>query len=118
MTSRLRPGHFETAVKLNPENMVAKVNHYFNDSLQAGQAVPVDLSKATADKFGKYRSWEELLSENGPFDEPSFCFESGVILMRSGLSRQAVAPLNGFISWPRTTCPRVSGWRSATSPRA
>ncbi len=28
----------------------------------------------------------------GPFDEPSFTFESGVFSMRGGLSRQAVAP--------------------------
>jgi tetratricopeptide (TPR) repeat protein len=84
--------HFTTAQKLNPDNIVAQINLDFNRSLQAGQNVPVDLSKTTADKFGKYRSWDEVLGENGPFDEPSFTFESGVILMRGGLSRQAVAP--------------------------
>ncbi len=84
--------HFETALKLNPDNIVAKINHDFNDSLQAGQVAPVDLSKATTDTFGKYRSWEEVVSENGPFDEPSFCFESGVTLMRGGLTRQAINP--------------------------
>jgi tetratricopeptide (TPR) repeat protein len=84
--------HFETAHKLNPDNIVAQINLDFNRSLQAGQTVPVDLSKTTTDKFGKYRSWNEVLNENGPFDEPSFTFESGVFLMRGGLSRQAVAP--------------------------
>jgi len=86
--------HFDTAQKLNPDNIVAQINLDFNHSLQAGQVVPVDLSKATADKFGKYRSWNAVLGENGPFDEPSFCFEDGVVLMRGGLLRQAVAPFD------------------------
>jgi tetratricopeptide (TPR) repeat protein len=84
--------HFAAAQKLNPDNIVAQINLDFNHSLQAGQTVPVDLSKTSADKFGKYRSWNAVLDENGPFDEPSFTFESGVFSMRGGLSRQAVAP--------------------------
>ena len=66
--------HFATAQKLNPDNIVAQVNLDFNHSLQAGKTVPVDLAKATSDKFGKYRSWNAVLTENGPFDEPSFTF--------------------------------------------
>ena len=54
--------------------------------------MPVDLTKATADQFGKYRSWNAVMTENGPFDEPSFTFRYGVFLMNGGLSRQAVAP--------------------------
>jgi len=84
--------NFETAKALNPDNLVAQINLDFNHSLQARQNVTVDLSKATADKFGKYRSLPQVVGENGPFDEPSFTFESGVVLMRGGLSRQAVAP--------------------------
>ena len=83
---------FETAKAVNPDNLVAQINLDFNQSLQAGQIVTVDLSKATADKFGKYRSFDQVLTENGPFDEPSFTFENGVVLMRGGLSRQAAAP--------------------------
>ena len=85
---------FETAVRLNPDNVVARVNLDFNHSLQAGQTVPIDLGKATADQFGKYNSWNALLGDNGPFDEPSFTFQFGVILMRGGLSRQAVVPFH------------------------
>jgi tetratricopeptide (TPR) repeat protein len=84
--------HFDTAQKLNPDNIVAQINLDFNRSLQAGKTVPVDLAKATADKFDKYRSWNDVLGANGPFDEPSFCFESGVILMKGRLTRQAVEP--------------------------
>jgi tetratricopeptide (TPR) repeat protein len=84
--------HFDMAQRLNPDNVVAQINLDFNHSLQAGQTVPVDLTKATTDQFGKYNSWDAVLNENGPFDEPSFTFENGVILMRGGLMRQAVEP--------------------------
>jgi tetratricopeptide (TPR) repeat protein len=84
--------YFETALKLNPDNVVAQINLEFNRSLQAGQAVPVDLTKATTDQFGKYNSWDAVLGANGPFDETSFTFKNGVILMSGGLRRQAVEP--------------------------
>jgi tetratricopeptide (TPR) repeat protein len=84
--------HFEMAQKLNPDNIVAQINLDFNHSLRAGKIDPVDLSKTTADKFGKYRSWNAVLGENGPFDEPSFCFEDGLIAAQGGLFRQAVQP--------------------------
>jgi tetratricopeptide (TPR) repeat protein len=85
-------GHFEMAEHLNPDNVVADINLKFNQSLQAGQTVPIDLAKATADQFGKYSSWDAVLNENGPFDEPSFCFNNGIILVRGGLLRQAIEP--------------------------
>ena len=85
--------HFEMARKLNPDNVVAQINLEFNRSLRAGQTVPVDLTKATTDQLGKYSSWNTVLNENGPFDEPSFCFKNGVILAaQNGFFRQAVEP--------------------------
>ena len=84
--------HFAMAQKLNPDNVVAQINLDFNRSLQAGQTVPIDLTKATTDQFGKYSSWNDVLNANGPFDETSFCFKNGAILMSAGLSRQAVEP--------------------------
>lgn len=84
--------YFELALKLNPDNVVARINLQFNQKLCAGQAVPVDLSGATPDHFGKSREWNAVLNENGPFDEPSFCFEQGLIFgNQNGLFRQAVA---------------------------
>ncbi|HUB87588.1 MAG TPA: tetratricopeptide repeat protein [Verrucomicrobiae bacterium] len=83
---------FETALKLNPDNVVAEINLQFNQTLRAGGTTPVDLSKTTSDQFGKYHDWNAVLNANGPFDEPSFCFEDGVICARGGLLRQAIAP--------------------------
>ncbi|HTV75649.1 MAG TPA: tetratricopeptide repeat protein, partial [Candidatus Baltobacteraceae bacterium] len=85
-------GCFQTALELNPDNVVAQINLQFNGTLRAGETTPVDLSETTSDRFGKYHDWNEVLNANGPFDEPSFCFEDGVICARGGLLRQAVAP--------------------------
>jgi tetratricopeptide (TPR) repeat protein len=56
------------------------------------------LSKTTSDQFGKYRDWNGVLNANGPFDEPSFCFQTGIIFMQNSyldqplpLNRQALA---------------------------
>jgi tetratricopeptide (TPR) repeat protein len=82
---------FEDAQKLNPDNIVAQINLHFNETLRAGGTAPVDLSKATADQFGKYQTWSEVMNANGPFDEPSFCFENGVNLAAGNrYFRQAV----------------------------
>lgn len=86
---------FDTAQKLNPDNVVAQINLRFNQTLRAGGTVPVDLSKATADQFGKYQTWRDVMNASGPFDEPSFCFENGVNLAEgNGFYRQAVASFN------------------------
>ncbi len=84
--------HFGAALQLNPDKVVAQINLQFNKTLRAGGVAAVDLSKATTDRFGIYHSWSEVLDANGPFDEPSFCFENGVILAGgNSYFRQAVA---------------------------
>ena len=83
--------HFKMAQKLNPENVVAKINLQFNQSLQKGEHVPVDLAKTRLDQFGKYNSWSAVLDADGPFDEPSFCFANGLVWIRNGYFRQALA---------------------------
>jgi tetratricopeptide (TPR) repeat protein len=85
---------FTQAIKLNPDNVVAEINLAFNQNLQAGKTVPVDLAKATSDQFGKYRDWNEVLNANGPFDEPSYCLAEGLVMaVQNGFFRQAAAPL-------------------------
>jgi tetratricopeptide (TPR) repeat protein len=49
------------------------------------------VSKSIEDEFGKYRKWDDILNENGPFDEPNFCYEQGLVFVRSTLYRQAAA---------------------------
>jgi tetratricopeptide (TPR) repeat protein len=74
---------FSEAQALNPDNVVASINLDFNKNLRAHKPVAVNPSRATADQFGKYHDWSEVMGANGPFDEPSFCFEYGAGLMIS-----------------------------------
>jgi tetratricopeptide (TPR) repeat protein len=83
--------HFESALELNADNIVAQVNLDCNKGLQSGQKPAPSISKSIEDQFGKYRNWEEVLNENGPFDEPNFCFEQGKLHARFQLYRQAAS---------------------------
>ena len=71
---------FDRALELNPDNLVAQINLECNHNLQAGRDGSVPVSKSVEDQFGKYRSWDQIVGENGPFDEPNFCFEQGRVL--------------------------------------
>jgi Flp pilus assembly protein TadD len=82
---------FDTAQKLNPDNVVAQINLQFNQNLRAGISVPVDLSTTSSDRFGKWHNWMEVTDANGPFDEPSFCFQDGLIFIQNTFLRQAMA---------------------------
>ena len=86
--------YFSEATNLNPDNVVAGINLDFNRTLRAGTPTAVDLSRVSADQFGKYRDWTQVINANGPFDETSFCFENGLIAMQNSplpLLRQALA---------------------------
>jgi tetratricopeptide (TPR) repeat protein len=83
--------HFGTALELNPDNIVARVNLDCNKNLQAGKKPTGESYKSIEDQFGKYRNWEDVMNENGPFDDPGFCFEQGRLHARFQLNRQAAA---------------------------
>jgi tetratricopeptide (TPR) repeat protein len=81
---------FSRAIDLNPDNLVADINLICNTNLQAGLVPTNRLSKSVEDAFGRYRSWEEIIMENGPFDDPNFCYEQGRVFVRGGLYKQAI----------------------------
>lgn len=82
-------GHFELARQLNPENVVAGVNLDYNQKYRAGQPAVVQPDQSIEDRFGKSRNWEDVLSQNGPYDEPSLTYAQGYVFARGGLTRQA-----------------------------
>jgi len=82
---------FDRALELNPDNLVARVNLECNRNLQAGHESSIQVSKSIEDEFGKYRSWDQVVGENGPFDEPNFCFEQGRVFSHNNLHHQAAA---------------------------
>jgi tetratricopeptide (TPR) repeat protein len=80
--------HFSRALELKPDNVVAEVNLDCNRKLQAGKKTTVLLTKDLEDKFG-HRTWDQIMRENGPFDEPTFCFAQGNALWQGGNDHQA-----------------------------
>lgn len=85
--------HFDDALKLNPDNIAAGVNREYNQTLQTGTNYAPAFSEITADQFGKYRSWNEVLLLNGPFDEPNYAMNIAVMLMQANYYREALAEL-------------------------
>jgi tetratricopeptide (TPR) repeat protein len=80
--------HFSQALELNPQNVVAELNLECNRNLQAGKKTTVQISKDVEEKFG-HRSWDQIMRENGPFDEPTFCFAQGAAFLQGGNQHQA-----------------------------
>ena len=83
--------HFQRALDLNPDNLVARINLECNKNLLAGRKSAVQVSKSVEDEFGKYRNWDDIVGVNGPFDEPNFCYEEGRTFVGNSLYRQAAA---------------------------
>jgi tetratricopeptide (TPR) repeat protein len=70
--------HFATALELNPNNLVAKLNQAATKQLQAGGSGAIPSSKEMEEGLGKYRNLVEVVMENGPFDEANRCYQLGV----------------------------------------
>ncbi len=81
--------HFETALKLNPDNAAAEVNLEFNRDYRAGKSFKALTQSDIENSFGKLRSWESALNQNGPYDEPTLCFGQGYVFLRGGNLRQS-----------------------------
>jgi tetratricopeptide (TPR) repeat protein len=81
---------FARAEQLNPLNVPAEVNREFNRKLIAGNKATVTLTSNIEDKFEAYRTWDQMIGENGPFDEPTFSYEQGRVFALATLYRQAL----------------------------
>ena len=82
--------YFQTAIQLNPDNVVAKINLEFNKTYHSGKPIVVAEPKAVEEFFGdEVRSWDTVLSLNGPFDEPNICYRLGRELYLRQLYRQS-----------------------------
>jgi len=71
---------FDAAQLLNPQNEVAKINFDFNQSLREGNPKPAELGETIPDQLA-----------GGPVDEPSYCFQTGSIMLGNGYYKQAAA---------------------------
>lgn len=81
---------FRLALQLNPQNLVAQINAEYNRSVQQGKPARVTLTGPVEEQFRLYRNWDQVIGENGPFDEPTFCYEQGRVFAQGMLFRQAI----------------------------
>jgi tetratricopeptide (TPR) repeat protein len=81
--------NFELALNLNTNNLPAEHNLDFNR--QRATPVTQDPSRPKSEKdfLGPYRTWEQILTDNGPFDVPEALFAQGHQFLQQYLVRQA-----------------------------
>ena len=82
--------HFTKALEVSSNNIAAEVSLECNKKLRANEPTAVQLSKSVTEQFGPYRTWNNVIAANGPFDEPTFCYEQGQALIQSKFLRQAM----------------------------
>lgn len=80
---------FALALELNPENLPAGVNLQYNSNRLARQPMTGLPPAFFESQIGKYRDWSQIIAENGPFDEPDYCYQLGFSFAGTGMSRQA-----------------------------
>jgi tetratricopeptide (TPR) repeat protein len=81
--------YLELARELNPKNVVAEINLAFNENYRSGAPINLRFDKAIEEYFGESRSWDQVLTLNGPYDDPSLTFAQGYVFARGNLIRQA-----------------------------
>jgi tetratricopeptide (TPR) repeat protein len=83
---------FDRALELKPDNLSAWINREWNQRRQRGDARRLDLGSLEnliPELLARYRSWQAVLYENGPLDEPTFLFEAARVWLSGGQFRQA-----------------------------
>ena len=90
------------ALKLNSNNIPARVNHEFNQAFQSGSNVARVTGKTLEERFGPYRTWDRILADNGPFEHPDFCEPFGMNLLGQGQYRQAALQFSRVLHYQPT----------------
>ncbi|MGD0615309.1 MAG: tetratricopeptide repeat protein, partial [Verrucomicrobiota bacterium] len=81
---------FDSALELNPANLVAKINGDANQELQAGHLLKVPSNDVIRQELGKYANWPQIIRDDGPFDDPTHCFAQALVFSQGNLLRQAM----------------------------
>jgi hypothetical protein len=84
---------FALAEQLNAENLPARLNLLCSSNRLAHQKLTVSRDPPLREQFDKYRDISQLLAENGPFEEPSYCYLLALDFLKAGLFRQSAQQL-------------------------
>ena len=80
---------FALARDLNMDNLPAQVNLECSRKLMAGQKLTLLVPKSNEAQFSRYRDLNQVLTGNGPFDDPSACYQVGLAYAQRQMWRQA-----------------------------
>jgi len=75
---------FALAIRLSPENVVARLNLEYNENYRAGRTGPLKLPDHLKEQF-----LDQMLSTFGPYDEPGLTYAQGAMFVQGRLFRQA-----------------------------
>jgi tetratricopeptide (TPR) repeat protein len=96
---------FELAVDLNTNNVPAAFNLEFNRTYATNKLA----FAPSSDFFKQYRTWDQILTENGPFDVPQLLFAQGHMFMQQYLVRQACDSFKRSVELaPTNSAPRLA----------
>lgn len=85
--ARLR---FEQALQLNTNNLSAQISVACNTNLQSGRELSLVAVEQVAGEWGNLPRLAEVINNNGPFDEPVFCYLLGGAFQKNGFPLQAL----------------------------
>lgn len=80
---------FERALELNPDNLVAQINLESNRKLAATGRVETAAHPRAEDAFRGFPSFDQVVTQHGPFDDPFFCNAHGQKFYAGNNFRQA-----------------------------
>jgi tetratricopeptide (TPR) repeat protein len=80
--------YFKRARSLNPRNLAAGINFQCNSNVIAG-TLTVTQASSFKEQLDRYHNVTEFVVENGPVDDPTFCFQLGVAFAEERMFRQA-----------------------------
>jgi tetratricopeptide (TPR) repeat protein len=84
--ARLR---LEQALRLNTNNFSARISLACNTQLQTGHNAEFTGVDKDASQFGSPERLRRLLNKCGPFDDPVYCYQLGVVFQKGGMAWQA-----------------------------
>ena len=82
---------FTEALRLNTNNIVAKINLAYNNQLQKGDHNPIQSQELLERAYSLYRGLVPMIKFNGPMDEPELDLLFGELLAKGKNFRQAAA---------------------------
>jgi tetratricopeptide (TPR) repeat protein len=82
---------FAEAVRINPQNFIAKINKEYNERLQKNDHRAIDSGDLIYKAINLYRGMVPILKFNGPVDEPDVNLVFGTLMADGHDLRQAAA---------------------------